>query len=128
MNNKTSIIILTYNNLKYTKDCIESIRKYTKENTYEIIKLLDNKAWGWGNGSKQKALIEPFINSLCNIASDYIVTGDIENIKNSCLDELNATFYTDEDKIIEKVEILINAVICEINKKYQRLEQETKYF
>lgn len=41
MTNKTSIIILTYNNLEYTKDCIESIIKYTEKNTYEII-IIDN--------------------------------------------------------------------------------------
>ncbi|KAF6621129.1 GT2 family glycosyltransferase [Paenibacillus jamilae] len=38
---KTSIIILTYNKLEYTKQCIESIRKYTHENAYEII-VVDN--------------------------------------------------------------------------------------
>jgi tetratricopeptide (TPR) repeat protein len=38
---KTSIVILTYNNLDYNKLCIESIRKYTKEGTYEII-VVDN--------------------------------------------------------------------------------------
>ncbi len=39
--NKTSIIILTYNHLDYTKDCIQSIRKYTDPNSYEII-VVDN--------------------------------------------------------------------------------------
>jgi O-antigen biosynthesis protein len=38
---KTSIIILTYNKLEYTKKCIESIRQYTEPNTYEII-IIDN--------------------------------------------------------------------------------------
>ena len=37
----TSIIILTYNNLEKTKLCLESIRKYTKEEVYEII-VVDN--------------------------------------------------------------------------------------
>jgi GT2 family glycosyltransferase len=37
----TSIVILTYNKLKYTKFCIESIRKYTDKNNYEII-VVDN--------------------------------------------------------------------------------------
>ena len=41
--NKTSIIILTYNNFLYTKQCIESIRKYTMPNTYEII-IVDNNS------------------------------------------------------------------------------------
>ena len=33
----TSIIILTYNHLEKTKLCLESIRKYTKNEVYEII-------------------------------------------------------------------------------------------
>ncbi len=40
---KTSIIILTYNNFEYSRDCIESIRKYTENNTYEII-VVDNNS------------------------------------------------------------------------------------
>lgn len=39
----TSIIILTYNNLEYTKQCIESIRTYTDRNTYELI-VIDNNS------------------------------------------------------------------------------------
>lgn len=38
---KTSIIILTFNKLEYTKKCVESIRKYTDSKTYEII-VVDN--------------------------------------------------------------------------------------
>ncbi len=37
----TSIIILTYNKLEYTKLCIESIRKFTKKGCFEII-VVDN--------------------------------------------------------------------------------------
>lgn len=40
---KTSIIILTFNKLNYTKLCIDSIRKYTDKNTYEII-VVDNNS------------------------------------------------------------------------------------
>lgn len=38
---KTSIVILTYNKLDYTKQCIESIRQYTDPDTYELI-VVDN--------------------------------------------------------------------------------------
>lgn len=38
---KTSIIILSYNTLEYTRLCIESIREYTPKNCYEII-VVDN--------------------------------------------------------------------------------------
>lgn len=40
---KTSIVILTYNNLQYTKDCIQSIRKYTEKGSYRII-IVDNNS------------------------------------------------------------------------------------
>ncbi|GKU25982.1 bifunctional glycosyltransferase family 2 protein/class I SAM-dependent methyltransferase [Clostridium folliculivorans] len=40
---KTSIIILTYNNIEYTKKCIDSIRKYTEHLDYEII-VIDNNS------------------------------------------------------------------------------------
>ena len=39
--NFTSIIMLTYNQLEYTKLCIESIRKFTPKECYEII-IVDN--------------------------------------------------------------------------------------
>lgn len=39
----TSIIILTYNQLEYTKLCIDSIRKFTPKGTYEII-IVDNNS------------------------------------------------------------------------------------
>lgn len=45
---KTSIIILTYNGLKYSKNCIESIRKYT-EKDYEIIVVDNNSTDGTKN-------------------------------------------------------------------------------
>lgn len=38
---KTSIVILTHNHLEVTKLCIESIRKYTKPQNYELI-IVDN--------------------------------------------------------------------------------------
>lgn len=41
--NKTSIIIITYNNLEYNKACIESIRSFTEKGTYEII-VVDNNS------------------------------------------------------------------------------------
>ena len=39
----TSIIILTYNHLEKTKKCIESIKRYTKNEVYEII-VVDNNS------------------------------------------------------------------------------------
>ncbi|WP_223065952.1 bifunctional glycosyltransferase family 2 protein/class I SAM-dependent methyltransferase [Paenibacillus caui] len=39
----TSIIIITYNQLKYTQECIASIRQYTEAGTYELI-VIDNNS------------------------------------------------------------------------------------
>ncbi len=44
-----SIIILTYDNLSYTKQCIESIRTYTPKDLYELI-VVDN---GSTDGTRQ---------------------------------------------------------------------------
>lgn len=41
--NKYSIVILTYNNLDFTKMCIESIKKYNEKDNYEII-IIDNNS------------------------------------------------------------------------------------
>ena len=40
---KISIIILSYNNVEYTKECIESIRRTTNKETYEIV-VVDNNS------------------------------------------------------------------------------------
>ena len=41
--NKVSIVILTYNQVEYTKACIDSIRKYNEKDTYELI-VVDNNS------------------------------------------------------------------------------------
>lgn len=38
-----SIVILTFNNIEYTKKCIESIRKHTNKEEYEVI-VVDNNS------------------------------------------------------------------------------------
>lgn len=38
---KTAVVILTYNNLKYNQDCLDSIRSYTESGACEII-VVDN--------------------------------------------------------------------------------------
>ena len=62
MTNKISIIILTYNNLKYTKNCIDSIKKYTKDNTYEIIIIDNNSIDGTRDWLKKQKNIKIILN------------------------------------------------------------------
>ena len=41
MKRQVSIILISYNQLAYTKDCLQSIKKYTPKDQYEII-IVDN--------------------------------------------------------------------------------------
>ena len=61
-NRKTSIIILTYNNLMYNIICIDSIRKYTKKDTYEIIVVDNNSTDGTREWLKEQKDIIVILN------------------------------------------------------------------
>ncbi len=110
MQNKTSIIILTYNNLDYTKECIKSIKKYTEKDTYEII-VIDNfstddtRKWlktqknikiilneenlGFPKGCNQGIKIANKNNDILLLNNDTIVTKNwLKNLK-TCLHSNN---------------------------------------
>jgi GT2 family glycosyltransferase len=61
-NRKTSIIILTYNNLIYNQICVDSIRKYTEENSYEIIVVDNNSTDGTREWLKEQKYIKVILN------------------------------------------------------------------
>ncbi|MEW8956926.1 glycosyltransferase [Clostridium sp.] len=106
----TSIIILTHNQLNYTKICIDSIRQYTKDEDYEII-IVDNnstdetRAWleenkdlkvilnnenmGFPKGCNQGIEIADKENDILLLNNDVIVT---EN----WLSNLRTCLYSDE--------------------------------
>lgn len=89
---KTSIIMLTYNQLEYTKICIESIRKYTRSGTYELI-IVDNAS---DDGTiewlkKQKDIISIFNESNvgfpngCNQGIDVAIGDNILFLNNDTI-------------------------------------------
>ncbi|MCB2356992.1 glycosyltransferase [Clostridium estertheticum] len=107
---KTSIIILTYNNLIYNHICIDSIRKYTKENTYEIIVVDNNSSDGTREWLKEQKDIKVILNDEnvgfpkgCNIG---IAASDKENdilflnndtvVTPRWLDNLKIALYSDD--------------------------------
>ncbi|MDG3045139.1 glycosyltransferase [Bacillus sp. B6(2022)] len=49
MKGKTSIVMLTYNELHLTKKCIDSIKKHTRRDEYELI-IVDNAS---SDGTKE---------------------------------------------------------------------------
>ncbi|MFT5873873.1 MAG: GT2 family glycosyltransferase [Clostridium sp.] len=107
-NRKTSIIILTYNNLVYNKICIDSIRKYTKESTYEIIVVDNNSTDGTREWLKDQKDIVVILNDEnvgfpkgCNIGIDAsAIENDILFLNNDTvvtprwLDNLKVCLYS----------------------------------
>jgi GT2 family glycosyltransferase/ubiquinone/menaquinone biosynthesis C-methylase UbiE len=59
----TSIVILTYNQIEYTKLCIESIRRFTKIGTYEMIVVDNASTDGTIEWLKQQDDIKTIFNS-----------------------------------------------------------------
>lgn len=111
-NKKTSIIILTYNNLDYNIICLESIRKYTTDETYEIIIVDNNSTDGTREWLKEQNDIKLILNDEnvgfpkgCNLGIDASEKdNDILFLNNDTkatprwLDNLKICLYSD-DKI-----------------------------
>lgn len=102
---KISIIILTFNQIQYTKLCIDSIRKFTDEDSYEMIIVDNNSTDGTFEWLKEQKDIKVIYNKEnlgfpkgCNqgievssgenillINNDTIVTPNWLNNLNKCL-------------------------------------------
>lgn len=108
--NKTSIVILTYNNLDYNIQCIESIKQYTNKNTYEIVIVDNGSTDGTREWLKQQdglKLVFPKENTGfpkgCNLGIDAAaIENDILLLNNDIvvtpnwLDNLNNCLYSDD--------------------------------
>ncbi|MCT4619642.1 MAG: glycosyltransferase [Marinisporobacter sp.] len=106
---KTSIVILTYNQLHYTKLCIDSIRKYTDKNTYELIVIDNHSTDGTPQWLKEQEDIQCILNEKnlgfpkgCN-QGIKMATGDNVLLLNNdvivtpnWLTNLNKCLYSDE--------------------------------
>ena len=108
-NRKTSIIILTYNNFTYNKSCVDSIRKYTAENTYEIIIVDNNSTDGTREWLKDQKDIVVILNDAnvgfpkgCNIGiaasekeNDILLLNNDTVVTPRWLDNLKTCLYSD---------------------------------
>lgn len=106
----TSIILVTYNQLNYTQICIESIRKFTKEGTYEII-VVDNASSDdtlkWLNKQQDIKVIANEKNKgfpvACNQAINVAIGENILLLNNDTivtpkwLKNLNDALYSEKD-------------------------------
>ncbi|MFW2492015.1 glycosyltransferase [Clostridium chromiireducens] len=109
-NKKTSIIILTYNNLNYTCSCLESIREYTTQNTYEIIIVDNNSTDGTREWLKEQTDIKFILNDEnlgfpkgCNLGidvadndNDILLLNNDTKVAPRWLDNLKICLYSDE--------------------------------
>lgn len=107
---KTSIIILTHNQLGYTKQCIESILKYTKEGSYEMIIVDNHSTDGTVEWLKQQRNIKTIFNNEnlgfpkgCNQGMEVATGENILFLNNDTvvtenwLDNLLACLYSADD-------------------------------
>ncbi|NRT35108.1 GT2 family glycosyltransferase/precorrin-6B methylase 2 [Clostridium beijerinckii] len=107
---KTSIIILTYNNINYNRICIESIRKYTATGTYEIIIVDNNSTDGTREWLKEQNDIKLILNDEnvgfprgCNLGieaaekdNDILLLNNDTKMSPRWLDNLKICLYSDE--------------------------------
>ncbi len=73
----TSIIILTYNQLQFTKECIYSIRKFTSQENYELI-VVDNAST---DGTVEWLQVQPDILLVKNTKNEGFPRGCNQGIK-----------------------------------------------
>ncbi|MFL0165522.1 glycosyltransferase [Candidatus Clostridium helianthi] len=109
-NRKTSIIILTYNNINYNRICIESIRKYTATGTYEIIIVDNNSTDGTREWLKEQNDIKLILNDEnvgfprgCNLGieaaekdNDILLLNNDTKVSPRWLDNIKICLYSDE--------------------------------
>lgn len=109
--NKTSMIILTFNKLDVTKACIESIRKYTKSGTYEIIVVDNNSTDGTRAWLKEQNDMKIILNEEnlgfpagCNLGikvaekeNDILLLNNDTVLTPRWLDNLKIALYSSDD-------------------------------
>ncbi|NFJ31668.1 glycosyltransferase, partial [Clostridium botulinum] len=107
---KTSIVILTYNKLEYTKLCIDSIRKYTKSGTYEIVVVDNNSTDDTREWLKEQKDIKVILNDEnlgfpggCNVGinaaekeNDILLLNNDTIVTPRWLENLKKCLYSDE--------------------------------
>jgi len=109
-NRKTSIIILTYNNFMYNNKCVDSIRKYTKEDSYEMIVVDNNSTDGTREWLMEQNDIKAILNDEnvgfpkgCNIGiaaadkeNDILLLNNDTVVTPRWLDNLKTCIYSDD--------------------------------
>ena len=97
----------TKEELVHNLECINSSNVFKildRDTLYRLIDKMDWMAWGWGNGKEKKELIKPIVDIICEYAILNGKDADIVvNNRLACYTELNALFYTNHWKIINKL-------------------------
>lgn len=107
---KTSIIILTYNQLDFTQKCVESIRQFTRADQYELIVVDNQSNDGTVEWLQQQADLSVVVNNQnCGLPEGYnqgmeLAQGDnvllLKNdtvVTSGWLDNLLACLYSQEE-------------------------------
>lgn len=90
---------------------------FSKDIIGPIIRMLDALERGWGSGDEKKALIAPLVDAYCEYAIEKGVDSQVvDEVKKACYKELDALLYTDEDVIVEKLQLLFEEIEKASNK------------
>ncbi len=109
-----SIIIVNYRTAQLTSDCIESIRKHSAGDNYEII-VVDNAS----NDGSAEFLQEKFPEIRVIVAEENLGFGRANNF-GVTLAQGKYVFFLNSDTVF------LNDVLGEFHKKYEQLEAEGK--
>lgn len=138
---KTSIIILTYNNLIYNQICLDSIRNYTDLGTYEIIIVDNNSTDGTREWLKEQNDIKLILNDEnvgfpkgCNLGieasekeNDILFLNNDTKVTPRWLDNLRVCLYSN-DKIGAVSSVTNNCSNYQtISVKYSNLEDMVEF-
>lgn len=116
---KTSIVILTYNQLSYTKLCIESIRTFTDPKTYELIVVDNASNDGTQEWLRQQKDIKTLYNE-CNVGFPKGCNQGIEVASGENILLLNNDVVVTSNWLVQLVKALysaesVGAVSCVTN-------------
>ena len=108
--NNTSIIVVTYNNLEFTKKCLQSIKKYVEVNTYEIIVVDNNSQDGTYDWLKKQKNLRLILNNqnygytyacnqgikIANKNNDILLLNNDTIVTNNWLSNLKKCLYSNK--------------------------------
>lgn len=138
--NNISIIIRTHNNLEYTKQCIDCLKRYNSSNTYEIVVVDNNSSDGTVNWLKSQVDLKVIYSdekesigkqynaaiNACEKENDILLLRNDTNILDNTIFNLRMGIYS-SDKVGATGAISNNIYNQKILENYEDIGEYIKY-